>query len=122
MSALITIGGIALPEPSRYFALTADIVDSGRNTEGYVIGSIVRQDVAKIEVGWRYLTVVQWAGVLSLFRTNFYNDVTFFCQTSGQFETRQMYISDRSAGMWRRHPKTLEIMGWTECSLGLVEV
>jgi len=33
-----------------------------------------------------------------------------------------MYVSDRKAGMWRRHPTTGEVMGWTDCSLSLVEV
>ena len=122
MKALVTVSGVALPEPSEYSGNTSTIVDSGRNVSGYVIGSVVRHDVAKVELKWRYLTAAQWASVLSLFTHNFYNNVTFFNQATGGYTTRQMYVSDRKAGMWRRHPETGEVMGWTDCSLSLVEV
>lgn len=122
MTSLVAVAGIALPEPSEYSGITSTIVDSARNVSGYVIGSVVRSDVAKVELKWRYLTKDQWASVLSLFSDNFYNSVTFFNQATGDYTTRQMYVGDRRAGMWRRHPETGEIMGWTGCSLSLVEV
>lgn len=122
MTALVTVAGIALPEPSEYSANTSTIVDSGRNAEGVVIGAVVRHDVAKVELKWRYLTVSQWANVLSLFNSNFYNKVTFFNQATGAYTTRDMYVSDRKAGMWRRNPSTGDVMGWTDCALSLVEV
>ena len=122
MTALVTVAGNALPEPSEYSALTSTIVDSGRNVNGVVIGAVIRSDVAKIELKWRYLTVDQWANVLSLFTNKFYNKVTFFNQATGEYTTRQMYVSDRNAGMWRRHPVSGEVMGWTDCSLSLAEV
>lgn len=121
MTALVTVAGYELPEPSEYSASTSTLVDSARNVSGYVIGSVIRSDVAKVELKWRYLTAEQWAGVLRLFTHNFYNSVTFYNQASGSYTTRQMYVGDRSAGMWRRHPSTGEIMGWTDCSLSLVE-
>ena len=122
MAALVTVAGYDFPEPSKYSANTSTLVDSARNVSGYVIGSVIRSDVAKVELEWRYLTVEQWASVLSLFNRSFYNSVTFFNQSSGRYETRQMYVGDRSAGMWRRHPETGAVMGWTGCKLSLVEV
>ncbi len=122
MSALVTIAGYELPEPSSYSATTSTLVDSARNVQGYVIGSVVRNDVAKVELSWRYLTVEQWASILSLFARSFYNSVTFFNQVTGAYETRQMYVGDRSSKMWRRHPETGEIMGWLEPKISLVEV
>ncbi len=122
MTDLVVVAGVPLPEPSEYSANTSTIVDSARNVSGYVIGSVVRHDVAKVELKWRYLTKEQWAGVLSLFTNNFYNSVTFFNQATGNYTTRQMYVGDRKAGMWRRHPETGEVMGWTGCALSLVEV
>jgi len=122
MQALVTIAGYELPEPSEYSASTSTLVDSARNVSGYVIGSVIRSDVAKVEIKWRYLTAVQWANVLRLFTNNFYNSVTFYNQATASYTTRQMYVGDRSAGMWRRHPSTGEVMGWTDCSLSLVEV
>ena len=122
MEALVTIGGYELPEPSSYNAITSTIVDSGRNVQGKVVGSVVRSDVAKIELSWKYLTAQQWANILSLFTYDFYNEVRFMNQVTNNYDVRTMYVSDRNAGMWRRHPETGEIMGYTNCSLSLVEV
>lgn len=122
MAALVTIAGRELPEPSSYSANTATLVDSARNVNGVVIGSVIRNDVAKVELSWRYLTVEQWASILSLFTKSFYNNVRFFNQATGEYTTRQMYVSDRTAGMWRRHPVTGEVMGWVDPKLSLVEV
>ena len=121
MRALVIVNGKELPEPSTYSAVTSTIVDSGRNTNGYVVGSVVRHDVAKVELSWRFLTPEQWASVIGPFTKNFYCTVTFFNQATAGYTTRTMYVSDRSAGMWRREPQTGDVMGWTNCSLSLVE-
>lgn len=120
--ALVSIGGYEFPEPSSYSATTSTIVDSARNVNGYVVGAVVRKDVAKVELSWKYLSVRQWATILSLFADSFYNDVKFFNQTTGTYTTRTMYVSDRSASMFRRNPDTGEVMGWLDARLALVEV
>lgn len=94
--------------------------------QGKVIGAVVRDDVGKVELSWKYLSVQNWARINKCFKQSaggkFYNQVTFFDQTAGGFVTKTMYVSDRSAGMWRRHPDTGEVLGWTDCKLSLVEV
>lgn len=122
MTALVSIGSFDFPEPSTYDATTSTIVDSARNVSGYVVGAVVRSDVAKIEMTWKYLTAKQWADILTLFTNSFYNDVQFLNQTINDYETRTFYVSDRTAGMWRRDPQTGDVMGYTNCSLSLVEV
>ena len=122
MAALVSIGGFSFPEPSSYSATTSTIVDSARNVSGYVVGAVVRNDVAKVELRWKYLTAQQWASILSLFASSFYNDVTFYNQVTAGYTTRTMYVSDKTAGMWRRNPVSGDVMGWTDCSLSLVEV
>lgn len=122
MAALVSIGGFDFPEPSTYNATTSTIVDSGRNVQGKVVGAVVRHDVAKIELSWKYLTAYEWSQILSLFTNSFYNEVDFLNQTTNQPDHRTMYVGDRSAGMWRRNPQTGEVMGYTNCSLSLIEV
>ena len=122
MKALVTIANTALPEPSTYSGTTSTLVDSARNVKGYVVGSVVRSDVAKVELSWRYLTAEQWASILSLFKKNFYNEVEFYDQTVAGWVTRQMYVSDRTAGLFRRNPEDGAVMGYTDCKLSLVEV
>lgn len=123
---LIMINGTALPEPSEYSGNTATLVDSARNVRGKVVGSVIRDDVGKVELKWRYLTVKQWADINKLFKPSagghFYNDVTFFDQSAGEWVTKKMYVNDRTAGMWRRDPATGDVLGWTDCKLALVEV
>jgi len=120
------VAGVALPEPSEYKGNTSTLVDSARNVDGKMIGSVIRDDVAKIELQWKYLTVQQWAGINKLFKQSaggaFINPVTFFDQSAGTYITRQMYCSDRNAGLWRRDPKTGAVMGWTNCVVNLIEV
>lgn len=124
--ALVSIDGYDLPEPSAYSGNTATLVDSGRNVEGRMIGAVVRDDVAKVEISWNYLTVAQWANINKKFKISsggkFINNVTFFDQSAGTWVQKQMYVSDRSAGMWRRDPNTGDILGWTDCKLSLIEV
>lgn len=124
--ALVRVAGLDLPEPSTYSGNTATLVDSGRNVQGELIASVVREDVAKVEMTWNYLTAQQWATINKKFSGkyggSFVNDVTFYDQTSGDWITRQMYVSDRNAGMWRRDPINGNILGWTGCKLSLIEV
>lgn len=119
--ALVTVGDYALPEPSTYSALTSTLVDSERNTQGYVCASIVRTDVAKIELSWKFLAVEEWAKILSLFTANFFNKVRFFNQATGNFDTRTMYVSDRDASIFRRDPDTGKVLGWVNPKLSLIE-
>ena len=124
--ALVTVGEFNFPEPSKYSGNTSTIVDSARNAQGKVVGAVIRDDVGKVTMSWNYLTVKQWADILKCFSISrggqFYNNVTFFCQDTGDWTTREMYVSDRKADMFRRDPKTGEVLGYTGCSLSLVEV
>lgn len=122
MAALVSIGGFDFPEPSAYNATTSTIVDSARNVQGRVVGAVVRNDVAKIELSWKYLTAYEWAQILSLFTHSFYNEVTFLNQATNAYDTRTMYVGDRTAGMWRRDPQTGEVLGYTGAALSLIEV
>lgn len=124
--ALVSVGGYDFPEPSSYSGNTSTLVDSSRNVQGKMVGSVIRDDVSKIEISWKYLTVEQWARIQQCFRESsggkFINEVVFFDQSLGEWTKKDMYVNDRKAGMWRRHPSTGEILGWTDCSLALIEV
>ena len=124
--ALVSVGNYDFPEPSSYSVNTSTLVDSARNAQGVMIGAVLRDDVAKVEISWKYLTVEQWARVQKCFRQSsggkFINLVSFFDQSVGGWVTKEMYVSDRKSGMWRRDPENGDILGWTDCALSLVEV
>ena len=125
MTPLVSIGDFAFPEPSTYSATTSTIVDSGRNVEGYVIGAVIRDDVAKISLGWNFITASDWAAILAQFSPSrggsFYNNVTFYLQDTNSWVTREMYVSDRTADIFLRD-KAGNIRGYTGVAMSLVEV
>lgn len=125
--ALVTIGTSDLPTPSSYVGLTSTIVDSGRNTEGVMIGAVIREDVGKVEMSWNYLTVAQWSAILKKFSSvhggSFSQNVTFFDQVRADWITREMYVNDRtSAGLIQLDPITGAPRGWKNPKLSLIEV
>ncbi len=122
MRPLVSVNGHGLPEPSGYNAQTSVLVDSGRNLQGRVIASVIRYDVAKVELSWEFLTARQWAEVLSCFSHSFHNEVEFYNPGAAGWETRTMYAGDAKAGMYKRHPKTGEVVGFSGCSVSFVEV
>lgn len=125
--ALVIVDGVDLPTPSTYSGATTDIVDAARNTSGYVVGSMVREDVAKVEMSWNYLTVAQWSTILKLFNSTyggkFYQPVEFFNQVTGDWETRTMYPGDRTTGgaIPRLDSVTGAPIGWEKPVLHLIE-
>ena len=124
--ALVSVAGYDFPEPSAYSGNTSTLVDSGRNVEGFMVGSVIRDDISKVEISWKYLTVEQWARIQKCFRESsggkFINKVHFFDHSVGGWVDKDMYVNDRKAGMWRRSPETGDVLGWTDCSLSLIQV
>lgn len=125
MQAMVSIGSFNFPEPSTYSATTSTIVDSGRNVQGYVIGAVIRDDVARVDCSWNFISASDWAAILAKFSParggSFYNDVTFYCQDTNTWETREMYVGDRSAQVFLRN-KDGSIKGYQGASLALIEV
>lgn len=124
--ALVTVNGVALPDPSEYNATTSTLVDSARNVKGVMIGDVIRENISKVEMNWNYLPRETWAEITKLFDSkrggNFIQPVEFLNQDTGLYETKQMYVSDRTAGAFYRDRNTMEIRGWTKCRLALIEV
>ena len=116
-----TTRSYALPEPTSYSGITTTLVDGGTSVSGHLLGSTIRNDVAQISLSWNYLEARIWAEINQLFKDRYINTVLFYDQTKGDWDRREMYISDRSAGLWRRDENG-GVLGWTGCSLQLTEV
>jgi hypothetical protein len=121
----------ALPEPAGYSSTVSTMVDSGTSVSGKVLGSVIRENVAQISMSWNYLSAEQWKQINDLFKERYETNVCFYDQTTGAWtpewtnvefpKMREMTVSDRSAGMWRRDSLG-NVLGWTGCSIQLTEV
>ena len=125
--ALVTVDKFALPDPSSYVGITSTLVDSGRNTEGVMIGAVIREDVGKVELTWNYLTVDDWKSILQKFSSvhggSFTQMVEFYDQVRADWITREMYVGDRtSSGLIQLDPITGMPRGWKNPKLSLIEV
>lgn len=93
--------GFVVPTPSTYIGNTATIVDSARNVDGRMIGTVIRNGVAKIQMTWAYIDAQKWSELLQQFEPSyggsFTRQVSFYNQTSGVIETREMYVGDRTS-------------------------
>ena len=99
--------------PTEYNGISSTVVDSARNVKGVVVGQVVKEDIAKIEVSWNFLTVKEFADLSKLFLEkyggSFFVPVAFFNEAIGDFEgdnqnppslsnnVRIFYPADRSA-------------------------
>jgi len=124
--ATVSIEGYDLPEPTSYDGTASTLVDSARNAQGRMIGSVLREDLAKVEMKWTILKPEDWSNILKCFNStyggNFYRNVTFLNQVTNNWETREMYVSDRKSGILSRDTNTGAIRGYSNCSLSLIEV
>ena len=111
----------ALPEPTTYSGTTSTMVDSGTSVSGKLLGSVVRPDVANISLSWNFIGTEEWSEINRIFKENHINKIRFFDQTKGDWGEREMYVSDRSAGLWRRDGEG-NVLGWTGCGIQLTEV
>ena len=118
---LVTIRTTPIPEPTSYSGTTSTLTDSALSVSGKLLGSVVRKDIAQISLSWNYLDSAAWAQINQLFSDNHTNPVCFFNQTTGNWVTRDMYVSDRTAGLWRRDDNGV-VLGWLGCGLQLKEV
>ena len=55
------------PCPSTYKLTSTTLVDSARNTKGFVIASVIREGIRKIEITWKFLTLSQFSAIAKLF-------------------------------------------------------
>lgn len=127
MRPLVSIGDYALPAPSTYSGTVSTIVDSARNAHGVVIGSVIRENIAKVDMTWKFISAEDWATLMQKFigeyGGSYFNDVTFFCSTVNDWVTRRMYVNgDRTDnGIFLRREDG-SIRGYTGSRIALIQV
>ena len=126
---------VALPVPSTYKVLSSTIVDSGRNGDGKVVGSVIRNSVRSIEISWNFLSRAEFSALARLFDSDtydnkhgsFYFSCTFFDPTANAYITKDMYVSDRptdTAQIKMEYDSNNKLIpvGYVGTSISLIEV
>lgn len=120
--AYLAINGYELPYPKRGVSVVVSTaVDSGRNTNGVVVGQRVGRDLYKIDgLEWPWLPADVWSRILKSL-DNFFVMVTFEDPVSNGRKTVKMYPGDRSGEPYwvddSGHP-----LYYTNCKFNLVDV
>lgn len=127
-----------LPTPSDYDGQSSTLVDSARNSAGFVVAKPIRNDVASITLKWNFLTIVEYAQLAQLFEPKyggeFINYVSFWDAVKGDFNgqhtatpddttNKKMYCGDRKVSV--AHIKldgNGKPIGYEGVQLDLVEV
>lgn len=122
---LVTIDGHPIADPSEYNCTTSTVVDSARNVQGIMVGAVIRSGIVKAELKYKFLAAEDWAYLLSLLDESaggkFINPVTLLNQTTNEWETHNLYCSDRTAGIYLRNDDG-SIVGYKDCRVSLIEV
>ena len=94
---IVKVATTWLPAPSSYKMTSTTVVDSSRDTKGYVTATVIRSGIRKVEITWKFLTQAQFTTIASLFEgdNKFINSVMYFDTITGQMETKNMYVGDR---------------------------
>jgi len=98
--ALLTIDGVAMPEPNKFSIPMSDLSGGDfRNEDGVLFRSRVRQGIAALALGWT--ATGEQAAVLLRAIVPDKVTATYFDPREGGARTADMYVSDRSCDLVR---------------------
>lgn len=129
---------VSLPTPSEYEGQSSTLVDSARNSGGYVVANVIRSDVASVSMTWNFLTINQYKAIAQLFEPKyngeFINYVYFWDMVKGDFNgqdsttptdstNKKMYCGDRKVSVAHiKLDNNGKPIGYEGVQLDLVEV
>ena len=89
-----TTGSLVIPCGSTYKTTSTTLVDSARDTKGYVKGNVVRRAIRKVEISWKVLDEATFSKIAKFMNTNFYFYGYYFDNDDNEWQTRQFYHGD----------------------------
>lgn len=131
-----------LPAPIGYKMTSTTLVNGARNSKGFVVSSVIREGIRKIELVWNFLSVAQFSAVAKLFEGtatggngsfSFYVD--YFDTVIGDFvnsqtdyltpnnnQPREFYVGDRVTDTAKiKLDENSKPIGYTNVKLSLIE-
>mgnify|MGYP003311836637 CR=1 FL=1 len=124
-SGLFKINGHTYKAPSNLAPVISTLVDSGRNTNGTVVGQKVGRDIYKLNnLQWNMLSVAEWRDILAEFG-DFYVEISFFAPDTASWKTLKMYPGDRTCEypkgeMWYNDDGSPKV--WFNCKANIIDI
>ncbi len=129
-----------LPTPSDYKMTSTTLVSNARNSAGFLITTIVREGIRKIEMTWKYLSQTQFSLVAKLFEgtgtggvgaftcyLNYYDTIRgayidSYTEYNTSNERRSFYVGDRVCDSAKvKLDNNGKVVGYENVRLSLIE-
>ena len=122
LSAFLNVNGVDFPCPRAGFNyIISTAVDSGRNTNGQVIGQRIGRDLYKLnQMEWVGLKPEIWRAMLASVE-DFFIPVTFEDYRTGKPITITMYPGDRTGTPLFANPNSHEVEKYENCKFNLID-
>lgn len=99
----------------------ATMVDQARAADGIVRGSVIAK-ANKIELKWAVLSPEKWSEICTFFDKHFYFDAYYWDMQTNSFQTKTMYVGDRSAQPFRIDNSTGKPTYWLDCQANIIGI
>ena len=122
MSSFLNVNGVDFPVPRVGFQyIVSTTVDSGRNTNGQVVGQKLGRDLIKLDsMEWVGLDPETWQAMLAAVE-DFFVPVTFEEYRTGKPTTIIMYPGDRTAKPLFADEDSFLITKYENCKFNLID-
>jgi hypothetical protein len=117
----LEIEGVPLPPPSGLTLSREDLHSSSeRNARGQLVSDIIRSNVLKMNVTWKYLTADELQALMELVSRRMFMNVKYYSDLTQAYTTAKMY---KGAVSYTPHRvlNTGEIDGWLNVRISLIE-
>lgn len=101
--------------------IISTMVDQARTADGIVRGSVIAR-ANKIELKWAVLTPETWSAICTFFDKHFYFDAYYYDMSTNSFQTKKMYVGDRSAMPFIMDKVSGKPLYYLECEANIIGV
>jgi hypothetical protein len=96
----IVVNGVALPTPSKMTCSDFDLSDLNRNSKGYMIGQIIRENVHKVECTWNRIKGNDYMTIRNAIASKKDLNVNYFIPEEDSKGTIICYVGDRTTPIY----------------------
>lgn len=96
----ITVNGVALPTPSKMTCSDFDLSEMERNSKGYMVGQIIRENVHKVECTWNRLKQNEYMTIRNAIKPKTSLNVNYFIPEENAKSDIICYVGDRTTPIY----------------------